>query len=141
VVNIPIVLDTSRLLKENELHSFRRQRQNDAMDQKPVKLNRAGVFRFTSRGRRPPANQVVAAAREPLPGSTLPDELRQFGYDVTEIGEGQRISSAPIVEKLALTSSGAFELLTPESTKLVAQIRTHAGIARVMRYRFSFTMT
>jgi hypothetical protein len=28
---------------------------------------------------------------ETLPGSMLPDELRGFGYDVTEIGEGQRI--------------------------------------------------
>jgi hypothetical protein len=28
---------------------------------------------------------------ECLPGSTLPDELRKAGYDVTGIGSGERI--------------------------------------------------
>jgi hypothetical protein len=27
---------------------------------------------------------------ETLPGSTLPDELRELGYDVSEIGEAER---------------------------------------------------
>jgi hypothetical protein len=66
-------------------------------------------------------------------------EPRGLGYDVTEIGEGQRILATPIEERLTLTSCGVLELLTEGSTKPVAQVRTHAGIARVMRYTFTLT--
>jgi hypothetical protein len=42
---------------------------------------------------------AVEVTIECLPGSTLPDELRKVGYDVTEIGEGKRILPTAIVEK------------------------------------------
>jgi hypothetical protein len=80
---------------------------------------------------------AAEVSMETLPDSTLPDELRTLGYDVTEIGEGQRILPHTITQRLTLTSSGAFELLTEGSTKPVAEIRTHAGIARVMRFALS----
>jgi hypothetical protein len=73
---------------------------------------------------------------ETLPDSTLPDEMRGLGYDITEIGEGQGLLAAPIEERLTLTSCGVFEPLTLGSTKPVVQIRTHAGIAWVLRYSF-----
>ena len=73
---------------------------------------------------------------ETLPGSK-PSELRQLGYDVINIGEGQRILAHAIEQKLTLTSSGAYEMLTEGSTMPVAQIRTHAGIARVLHYTFT----
>ena len=68
----------------------------------------------------------------------MPGELRQLGYDIINIGGGQRILAHAIEQKLTLTSSGAYETLVEGSTKPVAQIRTHARIARVLRY--SFTM-
>ena len=50
-----------------------------------------------------------------LPG-WMPDE-RQLGYDVMNIGGGQRILAHAIEQKLTLTSSGAYEMLTEGSTK------------------------
>jgi hypothetical protein len=64
-------------------------------------------------------------ALEMLPG-WMPDE-RQLGYDVMNIGGGQRILAHAIEQKLTLTSSGAYEMLVEGSTKPVAQIRTHGG--------------
>jgi hypothetical protein len=76
---------------------------------------------------------------EVLEKSAIPLALTQHGYDVrpADPPEGQRLLAAPIVEKLTLTSSGAFEPLTDGSTKAVVEIRTHAGIVRVMRYSFT----
>ena len=54
-----------------------------------------------------------------------------------EIGEGQRLLAHAIEQKLTLTSSGAYEMLTEGSTKSVAQIGTYSGIARVLRYTFT----
>ena len=74
---------------------------------------------------------------ETLPGSTLPDDLRQLGYDAINTGDGERILAHAIGQRLMLTSSGAFEEVTEDSTKAVALVRTHAGIARVLRYSLS----
>ena len=52
-------------------------------------------------------------------------------------GQGERIIAGTIVERLTLTSSGAFEQLTPGQHQGGAKIRTHAGMARVLRYRFT----
>ena len=65
------------------------------------------------------------------------DELCQLGYDAINTGEGERILAQAIEQKLTLTSSGAYEMLTEGSTKPIAQVRTHAGIAKVMRYTFT----
>jgi hypothetical protein len=72
-----------------------------------------------------------------LLGSTLPNELRNAGNDVREIGESERIPPHAMMKKMTLTSSGTFEEMTPGSMKPVAEIRTHAGIARVLRYHFT----
>jgi hypothetical protein len=42
-----------------------------------------------------------------------------------------------IVQEFTLTSSGAYEALTPESTKPIAHIVRHAGIVKVLRYTFT----
>jgi hypothetical protein len=75
---------------------------------------------------------------ECLPDSTIPAELRSLGYDVQRDSppEGQRIIGSAIVQRLALTSSGAFEAMTAESTKAVASTVTYAGIATVERWWF-----
>ena len=44
--------------------------------------------------------------------------------------------AAAITERLTLTSCGIFEALTPESTKVVTEVRRHAGITRVVRFSF-----
>jgi hypothetical protein len=69
-----------------------------------------------------------------LPSSMLPADLRELGYYVRDVGEGERILANAIVEKLTMTSCGVFEVMTEGSTKAVAQVRHHAGIARVLRY-------
>jgi hypothetical protein len=69
---------------------------------------------------------------------TLPDELRQLGYDVTGIGETERILHSAIIEQFTLTADGEFEPFVEGSTKPVAQTRRHAGIVRVKRYAFDF---
>jgi len=76
---------------------------------------------------------------EVLPGSILPNELRDAGYALEAVGSGERILASAITEKLTLTSCGVFEPLTPDSTKAVAEIRRHEGIVKVRR--FTFTMT
>jgi hypothetical protein len=67
------------------------------------------------------------------------EELRQLGYNVTEIGETQRILAHAITQRLTFSSSGAYEEMRQGSTKAVAQVRHRAEIARVLRYQFSLT--
>jgi hypothetical protein len=71
-----------------------------------------------------------------FPGSPLIAELQAAGYALTLAGEGERIIAGSIVEQLTLTSSGAFEPATAESTRPV-HIRTHAGVCKVERWSFS----
>jgi hypothetical protein len=67
--------------------------------------------------------------------STLADKLLQLGYDLRP-ARAKRIIAGSITERLTLTSCGIFEVLTPESTKAVTEVRRHAGIARVQRFSF-----
>jgi hypothetical protein len=60
-----------------------------------------------------------------LPGSILPEELRKLGYDLSEIGEGQRILPTAITEMV----------ITEGSTVPIRA--THAGIVSVRRRAFS----
>jgi hypothetical protein len=71
----------------------------------------------------------------------LGDELRELGYDVrpADPAEGTRILPHAISQRLTLTSCGVFEEMTEGSTNAVAEIRTHAGIARVVRYKLTMT--
>jgi hypothetical protein len=73
---------------------------------------------------------------ECLPGSLLPDELRDAGYQLTEIDGGERIIAGSIVERLTLSSSGAYEPATEGSTKPV-HLRSHSGICKTVRYSFT----
>ena len=74
---------------------------------------------------------------EVLPDSPLIEQLLAAGYDLREEGEGQRILPNAIEQPLTLTSSGAYEALVPGSTKAVAHVVRHAGIVRVLRFKFS----
>jgi hypothetical protein len=75
---------------------------------------------------------------ECLPGSELPDHLLAAGYDVrpADPPEGERIIPGSITELLTLSSSGAFEAATENSTMPI-YTRTHSGVCRVRRYRFT----
>jgi hypothetical protein len=74
---------------------------------------------------------------ECLPGSTLPDELRQLGYDVRDLGDGERILAAAITERFVRRADGELEPLVEGSTRPIAEARTHAGICKVRRFGFS----
>jgi hypothetical protein len=73
---------------------------------------------------------------ECLPDSRVPDELRKLGYDVREIGVGERILPHQIVERFVRRADGELEPLTEGSTKPIAETRTHAGVAKVKQYAF-----
>ena len=75
-------------------------------------------------------------AMECLPDSPLPDDLRELGYIVEQTGCGERILASAIIERFKRGARGELELLTPGSTEPVVKTRTHAGIAKVKRYRF-----
>jgi len=47
-----------------------------------------------------------------------------------EVGEGEKILPCVVVEQF----TGAFAPMTPGSTKPVAEVRRHAGIAKVRCY-------
>jgi hypothetical protein len=76
----------------------------------------------------------ICVTVETLPGSTLPDELRERGYDVREIGEGERILSAAITEWMVQNGDGSLGPLTAGSTLPVAMVVRRAGSARTRRY-------
>jgi len=80
---------------------------------------------------------AVEVEMQCLPGSTLPDELRALGYDLREDGEGERILPHGIVERFARGPGGELVPITAESTRPVAETRTHAGIVTVRRFAFS----
>jgi hypothetical protein len=69
----------------------------------------------------------------------LPDDLRALGYDVREVGDGERILAHRIIERFVRRADGELEPLTEGSTKPVAEVRTHAGIVRVKRYGFDMS--
>jgi hypothetical protein len=71
-----------------------------------------------------------------MPGSTLPDELLAAGYDVQEIGEGQRILPTAIVQRFHQECG---RHAGPVDRGLDAADRRDAddaGIVRVVRYNF-----
>jgi hypothetical protein len=73
---------------------------------------------------------------ETLEESTVAAELAALGYRLTQIDGGERILHSAITEKFTLTSSGALEPLTADSTKPIAQTRSHAGIGKTRRFVF-----
>jgi hypothetical protein len=52
---------------------------------------------------------ATEATIETLHRSTLPEELRQLGHDVQEVGEGERILSAAIVERFTRNVVGGLD--------------------------------
>jgi hypothetical protein len=72
---------------------------------------------------------------ECLPDSKLPDDLRELGYVVEQVGVGERIL-ASAVERFGRRSDGELVLLTAGSTEVAVEARQHAGITRVLRFEF-----
>jgi len=75
---------------------------------------------------------------ECLEGSSLPDDLRDAGYDLEPAGEGERILPTAIVERFTQSADGTLGILTAGSTQVVTTVVHHAGIVPVLR--FTFTM-
>lgn len=90
-------------------------------------VNRHGGF-LTS----VPGAQEVAF--DALPGSALPDKLREIGFIVQKTGDSQRILAGCVVEQFTRRADGSLELLTPGSTMPVAETRAHAGVVRVEQF-------
>jgi hypothetical protein len=78
-----------------------------------------------------PGDVTVRLACSPL--SSLPDDLRRAGYDLTETGEGQRILSGAIIERFVVGADGERKPVTAGSSRPVQTV-SHAGIVAVKRY-------
>jgi hypothetical protein len=79
----------------------------------------------------PPGDSTVRL--ECLLDSTLPDDLRRAGYDLTEAGEGERMLPCAMVETFVIGADGERKLVTAGSTRRVRTV-SHAGIVAVKRY-------
>jgi hypothetical protein len=66
----------------------------------------------------------------------VPGDVLAMGYDVRDLGDGERILAAAIIEKFVTRADGELEPLTPGSTRPVTSTVTHAGICKVKRYGF-----
>jgi hypothetical protein len=71
---------------------------------------------------------------EALPGSPLPDQLRDNGYLVSETGTSQRILAHAIENKYVVGAGGVLELVTAGSTRPITSTVTHAGIVTTTVY-------
>ncbi len=81
----------------------------------------------------------VEVTVECLPGSALPQQLRDLGYDVVHVGGGERILHGAIKQQFANGPDGELEPLVAGSTRAVALTITHVGIVRVERSAFTVT--
>jgi hypothetical protein len=63
----------------------------------------------------------------------------ELGYDVRPANpaETTRILANAIVHHMTLSSSGAFEEMTPGSTTAITETRRHAGIVKTARFTFT----
>jgi hypothetical protein len=71
---------------------------------------------------------------EALPGSPLPEKLRQAGYTVTETGTTQRILAHAIGQDFVIGAGGEMELATAGSTRPITSRVSHAGIINTVVY-------
>jgi len=71
---------------------------------------------------------------EALPDSTLPDELRGLGYNITEVGKGERILPTAITERLVAGPDGALAPITEGSTQAATMVVHQAGIVTTKVY-------
>jgi hypothetical protein len=72
-----------------------------------------------------------------LPGSTLPDELRQLGYDVRDLGDGGAHPGGGDRRAVYHERRWRIRGAGPRIDKAGASTVTHAGIVKVKRYGFS----
>ena len=72
-----------------------------------------------------------------MPGSPLPNQLRQAGYEVTEIGTTQRILPHAIVQNFVIGAGGELELATAGSTRPITSRVSHAGIVTTTVYELT----
>src|SRR5205823_13319255 len=77
---------------------------------------------------------------ECLPGPLLPDELKGRGSGITAIGQGERIPPSAIVQRVIRNAAGDFEPMAASSTLPVALPYRAAGISKIERYGFDFTL-
>jgi hypothetical protein len=96
-----------------------------AVDSRKAQFDRLNAIVIAGGGWITSIPGAIEVSVEVLPGSGLPDELRQLGYELEPDGEGQRILPAAITEGV----------ITEGSTVPVRV--THPGIVKVERYSFN----
>jgi hypothetical protein len=70
-----------------------------------------------------------------LPSSPWP-ELRERGYSLQWIEDGQRILPREYREEMTVNSDGSHGILTPGHTQPTTMIVHHAGIQKTKRFSF-----
>jgi hypothetical protein len=83
-----------------------------------------------------PGNPEIVV--EMLPNSPLEGRLRDAGYSLrpADPAQSERIIPGSVVERLEPSSSGVLIAASENSTKPIIT-RSHSGICRVRRYRFT----
>jgi hypothetical protein len=104
---------------------------NPKLDEAKAKFTDINAF-VTERG-----GWLVSVPGDPemrlqvLPGSPLPDELRELGYIVVPTGTTERILPMAVRQAMTVSSSGALIAATENSTRPVSMVITNAGLATV----------
>jgi hypothetical protein len=69
-----------------------------------------------------------------LVGSALPGQLTALGWNVTKIGESERILPHAVRQRFEVSSSGALVAATENSTRPTSIVVTNAGVVVVEQF-------
>ena len=81
----------------------------------------------------PGASEVLIEA---LPESSWPEELRDRGYPIKWLEEGQRVVPYATRQEMTLNADGTLAPLTPGSTQATTFVHHGAGVRRTARFTF-----
>jgi hypothetical protein len=81
-----------------------------------------------------PGSQTVTI--ECLPGNPWVQELKERGFPITWIEDGQRNLPHEVREEMTINADGTHGVLTPGSTQATTTVVPHAGIAKTTRFSF-----
>jgi hypothetical protein len=107
----------------------RSEKRRDWFNSLNLEAMKAGAFIISSPG----ASEVII---EVLSGCDWPDILKERGYPIKWLKEGQRVIPFAYQEPMVQNADGSLAPLTPGSTREITMVKREPGIARTERYTF-----